>query len=234
MSPPLLSESSQEVPAGVPERLDSSCPERDVMDAPASSQSLVPGSEEELLWRLSFVSPEDQMRGIFFTGVVELVRRLEGEAAAQRCLEVGGETRFLDFFDYPHEAFLRLLYSAGWSLRDRYGGFEKALWWIGYEITKGFYASSAAGKVLLLMAQGDPRRLLSNMPSSMQILSRNRECKVLLPGPKSGVLLKRDLMPRLFMEGGLLAVFEAAKVKGVQVRSRSLGPTENEYEISWA
>ncbi|HEX8438002.1 TIGR02265 family protein [Archangium sp.] len=204
------------------------------MDTPATSQPLVPGSEEELRCRLSLVSPTDHLRGIFFTGVLELVRREEGEAAAQCCLQVCEETQFLDFFDYSYEVFLRLLYTAGRVLSDRHGGFEKALWWMGYEVTKVFYASSAAGRVLLLMAQGDPRRLLSNVPSSLQLVSRNRECQVRLQGPKSGVMLKHDLLPRAFIEGGLVATFDAAKVKGVQVRSRPLGPTENEYEFTWA
>jgi uncharacterized protein (TIGR02265 family) len=232
-----LPESYQEVTAGAPGRLGPSSRERDVMDVmdtPVTSQPLVPGSEEELRWRLSLVFPTDHMRGIVFTGVLDVVRRVEGEAAAQHCLEGSGETQFLDFFDYPYEMFLRLLYRAGYLLSERCGGFDQALWWIGNEVTKAFYASSVAGRVLLLMAQGDPRRLLSNVPSSLQLLSRNRECKVILPGPKSGVLLKHDLLPRAFIEGGLVATFDAAKVRGVKVRSRTLGPTENEYEFTWA
>jgi uncharacterized protein (TIGR02265 family) len=203
------------------------------MDTPATSQPMMPGSEEELRWRLSLLSPTDHMRGIAFTGVLDAVRREAGEAAVHRCLEVCGEKRFMDFFDYPHEMFIRLLYTAGWFLSDKCGGFEKALCWIACEVTRTFYVTSAAGRVLLLMAQGDPRRLLSNVPASLQLLSRNRECKVTLTGPKSAVMLKHDLLPRAFIEGGLVATFEVAKIKGVRVSSRSLGPTENEYEFTW-
>jgi uncharacterized protein (TIGR02265 family) len=202
------------------------------MDTPATIHPLVLGTDEELRWRLSHVTPTDFVKGVVFNGLRDVVRKMEGEAAVQRCLEACEETYFLDFFEYSYDTFLRMLYTAGRLLGDKCGGFDKALWWIAYEGAKALYATSA-GRVLVLMAQGDPRRLLNNVPVSTQLVSSNRECKVLLPGPKRGVLLKHDLLPREYVEGGFVALFHAAKVKGVQVCSRSLGPTENEYEFTW-
>ncbi|HYO55316.1 TIGR02265 family protein [Archangium sp.] len=202
------------------------------METPAITQPLQLGTEEELKWRLSLLSPDDLLRGLFHNSLMELVRRLEGDDAVRQCLEVCGEARFLDFFNYAHHTYIKLLYAAAWRLSERFGNFEKSMWEIGYEGSKTFYAS-AAGKVLILMAQGDPRRLLSNIPTSMQTASKHVECKVTLTGPKSGILVKHEVMPRPHTEGGLQAMCEVAKVKGAKVRSRSLSPTDNEYEVTW-
>jgi uncharacterized protein (TIGR02265 family) len=204
------------------------------MDTPATLNPLELGTDEELQWRLSLTSPKDLIRGIIFNNVLDGVRRMGDEEVVRRCLEACGETCFLDFVDYTYELFLRLLYTAGRLLAEKCGGFEKALWWISYEAAKAFHATPA-GRVLVLMAQGDPRRLISNLPASMQFVSKKtRECRVTLPGPKTGILVKEDLLPRSYIEGSMMALFHSAKVQGVQVHSRSLGPLENEYEFTWA
>jgi uncharacterized protein (TIGR02265 family) len=191
------------------------------------------GTDEELQWRLSLISPDDLMRGLFHNNLLDLVRRLEGDDAVRLCLESCGEGRFLDFFNYSHRSYIQLMYAGARLLSGRLGGFEKALWVIGFEGCKSFYAS-AAGKVLLMMAQGDPRRLLTNIPTGMQTASRKPECKVTLTGPRSGIITKQhEVMPRQHTEGGLMAMCEVAKVKGSQVRSQALGPTDNEYEVTW-
>lgn len=202
------------------------------MDTTVTAQPLQLGTDEELKWRLSLLSPDDLMRGLFHNSLLELVRRLEGDEAVKQCLEVCGEARFLDFFNYAHPTYIKLLYASAWRLSDRFGGFERAIREIGYNGGLSFYAS-AAGKVLILMAQGDPRRLLSNIPTGMQTASKHVELKVTLTGPRSGILVKYDVLPRLHTEGGLQAMCEVAKVKGARVTSRPLSPTENEYEVTW-
>ncbi len=202
------------------------------MYKPTTHHLLHLGSDEDLEWRLNLVAPGDVMRGMFFNSVLDVVRRLAGEDAAQRCQDSSGEARFLDFFNYPHRSYIHLIYMAARILSEKFGSFELAMREIGYDGSKTFY-SSAAGKVLLLMAQGDPRRLISNVPTAMQTASKNWETKVTLTGPKSGVIVRHDLLPRQHFEGGFKALFDAARIKGAQIRSRSLGPTENEYELSW-
>lgn len=202
------------------------------MDTPVTTQPLQLGTDEELKWRLSLISPDDLMRGLFHNSLLELVRRLEGDEAVKQCLEVCGEARFLDFFNYAHHTYIKLLYAAARRLSDRFGGFERAMWEIGFDGGMSFYAS-AAGKVLILMAQGDPRRLLSNIPTGMQTASKHVDLKVTLTGPRSGILVKHEVMPRPHTEGGLQAMCEVAKVKGAKVRSRALTPTQNEYEVTW-
>ncbi|WP_158501778.1 TIGR02265 family protein [Vitiosangium sp. GDMCC 1.1324] len=204
------------------------------MDKPSTAEppQLELGTEEELRWRLSLLAPTDLMRGLFLNSVIDEVRLHLGEDAVRRCLEEIGEERVLDFFNYPHHTLMRLVYKASWLLAEKLGSFEKGIWELGYASCKTFYAS-AAGRVLLLMAQGDPRRLISNVPAAMEAASKNSECKVSLTGPRSGVIIKHDLMPRQWIEAGFLSLFHIAKVKGAKVVSRSLGPTENEYVITW-
>ncbi|MFY0525355.1 TIGR02265 family protein [Archangium gephyra] len=202
------------------------------MNTPVTAQPLQLGTEEELKWRLSLISPDDLMRGLFHNSLLELVRKLEGEEAVKECLEVCGEARFLDFFNYAHHSYIKLLYAAARRLSTRFGGFERAMWEIGYDGGTSFYAS-AAGKVLILMAQGDPRRLLSNIPTGMQTASKHVELKVTLTGPRSGILVKHEVMPRQHTAGGLQAMCDVAKVKGAKVTARALSPTENEYEVTW-
>ncbi|MFL5353410.1 TIGR02265 family protein [Archangium sp.] len=203
------------------------------MDTPPPAQPLQLGSDEELKWRLSLIAPEDLMRGLFHNSLLELVKRLEGEEAVRHCLALhGGEVRFLDFFNYSHRSYLELMYVAARLLTPRFGGIERAMWELGYDGSKTFYAS-AAGRVLMLMAQGDPRRLLSNIPTGMQTASQHVECKVTLTGPRSGVIFKHEVMPRPHTEGGIQAMCEVAKVKGARVTSRALNPMENEYEVTW-
>ncbi len=202
------------------------------MDRPVDVPPFQLGTDEELDWRLSLISPEDLMRGLFHNSLLALVRRLEGDEAVKQCLEGSGETRFLDFFNYSHHSYIKLLYASARRLGERFGGIEQAMWEIGHDAGKAFYAS-AAGRVLILMAQGDPLRLLSNIPTGMRTAARHVTLEVKLTGPRSGLILKHEVLPRQHTEGGLLAMFVAAKVKGAKVRSRALTGTENEYEVTW-
>jgi uncharacterized protein (TIGR02265 family) len=204
------------------------------MDYPATGETLQLGSDEELAWRLSLLAPTETSRGVFFNSVLEVVQHLGNEDAVRRCLEVCGESRFLDFFNYPFSTYIKAIYTAARLLSERYGGFEGAVWQMGYQAARSFYASPT-GRVVLLMAHGDPRRLLNTLPTASRTTSSTVEGTVWLTGPNSGVLrFKNDYMPRPYNAGALLATFEAAKVKGVKVEARPMGPLDTEYEISWS
>lgn len=173
------------------------------------------------------------VRGMLFNAVLEVTRQWGGEAAVQRCLTELGEKKFLDFFSYPSGKYLELLHAAA---RMRSGGqedFETALRHLGAQAAENFLVS-AAGRTLLVLVQGDAHRLLNSLPWAIQVGVSGVSAAVRLTGPWSGVLtVKRDFSPRPYVEGGVLATFEAARVKGARVRSWRAGPTDNEYEISW-
>lgn len=197
--------------------------------------AMLSGSEEELRFRLSLLGPGDVVRGIFLNSVLEVVRQLGDEAAVKRCLEESGETRFLEFFNYPFSTWIRMAYTAARMLSDKYGGFDAAMWEMGYRASKDFYQSSA-GKVMLLLAHNEPLRLLKNMPSTTQAILGDHTGlgQMTQTGRTSGVLsYSRDLVPRAYNEGALEAALESVNAKEVQVHARPKGPLDTDYELSW-
>jgi uncharacterized protein (TIGR02265 family) len=191
------------------------------------------GSEEELRKRLSSLAETATVRGMLFNAVLEVVRGVGGETAVQKCLAASGEKRFLDFFSYPSSKYLEVLYTAA---RLRSGGqedFEQALRHLGQQAAGNFLVS-VAGRTLLVLVQGNPYRMLNSLPWAIHVGVGGVEVTLRLTSPWSGVLtVKRDFSPRPFVEGGLLAAFEATGVKGARVRSWPVGPADNEYELSW-
>lgn len=198
-----------------------------------SDTSLPLGSDEELQWRLSCVRPSETTLGVFIKGVLESVRQLGHEDVVQACLEASGEKSLLDFFSYPQGILLKVAYTAARLLSSRYGSFDEALRRMGYQAAKTFYESTP-GKAILVLNKNNPQRILENLPATARTAWKDIEVSARMTGLKSGLFIfKHDLMPRPYNEGGLQATFEAAKIKGVKVVSRSIGPLDNEYEIFW-
>ncbi|WP_158502062.1 TIGR02265 family protein [Vitiosangium sp. GDMCC 1.1324] len=189
--------------------------------------------EEEQRRRMALLTPADTARGLYLNGVLEVVRELGSETAMRQCLEAAGEKKFVDFFSYSSRAHLALVYTAAKLLHDKYGGFEKTLWHMGYKGTKNFFAS-AVGKTMLVVAQGSPKRLLTALPAAFSVSVSTLQGEVRWTGPNSATfILKRDFMPLMYTEGALQAVFENAKVQNFQMRSREPEPLVGEYMLSW-
>ena len=194
------------------------------------------GSDEELQYRLAHAAPGDVTRGIFINSLLDMVRESGDEHLLRQCLEVSGERRFLEFFNYPIGAFLRMAYPAARSLGASFGGVDGAMREMGRRAARSFYLSSA-GKVLLLLARNEPLRLLSNLPSTTQavmgeisVISQLRRT-----GRASGVLsYAHDIVPRAYNEGALCAALEAVNAKQVRVQAHALGPFHTDYELSWS
>ena len=193
------------------------------------------GSDEELQQRLAHTGPGDVARGIFLNSLLDVVRRFGDEALLQQCLDVSGEQRFLEFFNYPMSTFLRMSYPACHRMSAKYGGFEAAFSALGYAASKDFYASSA-GKVLLLLARNDPLRMLSNMPSTTNAVLGDQTgiTQMKRTGKASSVLTyKRDLVPRPYNEGALQASLEAVGARDVRVVAHPLGLYDTDYALTW-
>ncbi len=191
------------------------------------------GSEEEMQQRLASMPLHHSMRGLFFNSVLEVVRLLEDESAMKHCLESTGETRYLDFFSYPTRRYVRLLYTAASLLSTRYGGFEGALRVMGARTSMKFL-DSAAGKALHLVVEGNPQRLLNNIPVVHRMVMRGGECSMKWSSPTGGLLTIEGISaPAPFIEGALQAIFDATHVRGAKVASRQLGPLDVEFEVSW-
>ncbi|MGZ3461719.1 MAG: TIGR02265 family protein [Archangium sp.] len=191
------------------------------------------GSQHELEQRLALSRPEDTLRGYFFTGALQAVRELGDEAALSRCIEAAGGDRFMAFFSYPVGSLNRLLYAAAWALSETHGGFETAMRHLGRQVAPD-YLESSAGRVLLMLAGGEPRRLLNGFPSAYRTSIRQGECLVQWTGPSSGlVAIKGSTLPMEYFEGAVRGIFETTGVAEVKASGRQVFLNEAEIEVSW-
>jgi len=191
------------------------------------------GTELELRRRLSLATPLDTVRGMSFHTTLDVLRLDLGEEALAQCLEPLKEKSYKSFFTYPVSEYLRLLYSAAWLLSEKHGGFDHAVRRIGAGLAPGFLGS-VVGKAFMLLAKEGPRQLLANMPVAHRAAASFGEATVHWAGPRSGVLtIKRDFLPYLCHEGGLLGLFRTLGLQDGRVSGRQIGPLDNEVEFSW-
>jgi uncharacterized protein (TIGR02265 family) len=174
---------------------------------------------------------------MFFSSLLGLVRAQGGESALRQCQQMLGDKRFqrsfISFASYPATDFLRVAHAAAVMLAPHLGSAENTARRLGMSTVHDF-TGSMAGKTLLSLSGASPLRLLGNIPSAYRAAVNFGERKVTPQGDK-GVLIvfKRDFLPLAHSEGVILAVLEASTAKNFRVRSRSLGPLDSEYEVSW-
>jgi uncharacterized protein (TIGR02265 family) len=192
------------------------------------------GAERELERRLALVTPVDNVRGMFFRSVLEVVRALGDEPAVERCLEECGERRFVEFTCYPTGTFLRLLWTAARLLGDGYGDFGGALRALGRRGATDFFAS-ATGRPLQGMLVGEPRKLLDSLPMAYAVASANGgQCSVKWDGPRMAfVRFDRDFLPCPYMEGAMAAALEVVGVREARAKGRLMGSLASEYALTW-
>ncbi|HYO64534.1 MAG TPA: DUF2378 family protein [Archangium sp.] len=95
--------------------------------------------------------------------------------------------------------------------------------------------ASASGMLMMTLVQQNPRRLFNSLRVSLQVVATSTaQITTRMTRPASGIIThKHDLLSRPNMEGGLLALFLPANVRGEKVRTWATGPLDSEYEISW-
>lgn len=189
---------------------------------------------EDLARRLELTTPADTVRGSFFLGALEAVRALAGEEEVRRCIEAGGEPRFVEFFNYPVSTFLKVNDVAAGVLAPRCGGWVEAQRHMGRRAMADML-KSAAGKALLLLSRGDTRRLVGNLPSAYRAAVNYGERTVVWEGASRGrVIMRRDFLPCAYHEGVLMAALEGMKARAVEVRGSRVDVLDGEYLLSWA
>jgi uncharacterized protein (TIGR02265 family) len=194
--------------------------------------------EAEYERRIGLATPADTARGLFFNGVLAAVITFGGEHALKRCHAILNdkrfERRFIDFSSYPVSDFLRLVLAATRVLNAQLGGPESTQRRLGMQATRDFL-SSMAGRTLLLLSGDSPKRIMGNLASGYRSAVSYGERTVTLQGDTGArVLMKRDFMLPLYNEGVLLAVLESVNAKNPQVRARSFGVLDCEYDLSWS
>ncbi|HZH74772.1 MAG TPA: TIGR02265 family protein [Archangium sp.] len=192
-----------------------------------------PDWQQELEQRLALATPNDTVRGLFFNSLLGLVRTLGDEATLARCLEASGQQRFLDFFNYPVSALLRLTYTAGNELAPRYGGFDGAMRRMGHQ-AMGDFLDSLMGRALRHLAGQDTRTLMSNIQNIYRMTLSYGTRQLVWDGPKRGrLILQRNFLPAAYHEGGLRMTLDQMKARNVSVVGRRTGPLDSEYEFTW-
>jgi uncharacterized protein (TIGR02265 family) len=189
--------------------------------------------ERELSWRMAAAGPEDTVRGSFFNGTLTAVRKLGDAETVRCCLEASGEEKFLDFFNYPLRAFLRLLQCAARRLGQGLGGGEEVLRELGRHAHADFLLSPV-GKAARLMSYNSPRRLVDTVPDIYRHSMSFGEQQVVWTGPSSGRFrLRGDLLPAACHEGVLEALIRVAGGHRVRVAREWTHGLDGEYRFSW-
>ncbi|HSP79387.1 MAG TPA: TIGR02265 family protein [Myxococcaceae bacterium] len=184
--------------------------------------------------RLSLASPGDTARGLFFNGLLDTARTFGGEPLVRRCLEACGQEQFLDFFSYPVRMQLQIIAEAMETLVKRYASTERALKEVGRRASSDFL-ESMAGRAALNLGAGNPRRLLSSLPSIYRVSMSYGEYFLSWTGPNSGrFLFRRDFMPHHVHQGVVTAILDQAGAREVRVWGRQTGPLEGLCEFSWS
>jgi uncharacterized protein (TIGR02265 family) len=187
----------------------------------------------QLKQRLALARPADTCRGIFFNGVLEGVKTFAGVEVEARCREATGQQKFVDFFSYPVSGFIQMALTALDLLAPRLGSGEGVLRWMGEQSTVGFL-NTIAGKTAFMLASGNVKRLISQLPISYKAAVSYGERTVVWTGEHSGcIVFKRDFMPPAYHEGVIFKALERLKVRGVQIHGRATGPLDTEYEMTW-
>lgn len=184
--------------------------------------------------RMVHIGPQDTARGLFLNGTLESIRLLGGDRLAKNCRDACGQERFENFFNYSISMQLRMLSLAIPALMTRWGSCDMVLRQLGRRSAMDFLESSA-GKMMLTLAQKDPKRMLNSIPSLYRASVSYGTQSVEWTGPKSGrVILKREFMPHAFHEGLVDLLLEMAGASGVRrVKSRQTGRLDIECEFSW-
>lgn len=183
--------------------------------------------------RMALVGPNDTLRGVFCNGLVRFARSFGGAETLRRCLEAGGEEKFVDFFSYPAATYLRMLSAVVLPLAEQPGAVEEALRVLGRQAMADLQRS-AAGKALSMLNTGDMRSRLEVLLAAYRVAVNFGEHLLAWTGATSARLtLRHVLMPCPFHEGMLLASLDAASSRAVKVLGRQVGPRDVEFDITW-
>jgi uncharacterized protein (TIGR02265 family) len=184
--------------------------------------------------RLALAGPEDTVRGIFFNGTLDGVKRLAGAEAEALCRQAAGERKFTDFFSYPVAGFIQLGIAMLPLVGPQLGGGEQMLRWMGVQSANAFM-NSAAGRTAFMLVANNLKKLFNQLPISYRAATSYGERQMVWTGEKSGrFIFKRDFLPPGYHEGVLTEVMLKVNAKDPKVHGRVIGPLDTEFDLSWS
>ena len=194
----------------------------------------MPPNPDELAERIAKITPADEVRGMIFNGAVECTRQVAGEEAVPRILSsLKDRAKWVDLFTYPAAEYLRLAWAVAEQLESRTGSVESAFFKIGYSSAQSFL-SSVVGKTLISLVANEPRKMLSNLPTSYRLATTFGERTYVRKTDTSGTLVfKREFLPVAFHSGCITAALEVAGAKNLKLSSRAVSLLDSEYTLEW-
>ncbi|QRK12764.1 DUF2378 family protein [Archangium violaceum] len=178
-------------------------------------------------------TPQDTVRGLFFTSMLDSIRGLGNEVAVARCQEALEGHTFVPFFSYPTPLLVRLTGVAMRELSGQYGGPENAVRALGRKATADFMAS-AVGNTVRLVAGKDIKLLTGSVQTLYRMTSSYGERRLEWPGEKSGrLIMRRTFLPVPYHEGVVEGLVTQYGARNVRVRGRQTAPLDSVYDFSW-
>jgi uncharacterized protein (TIGR02265 family) len=176
----------------------------------------------------------DTARGLFLNRALEVVRTLEGEAAAARCQAELGQQRIMDFVNYPVTQLIRLMIAVVKELSARHGGAEEVLRLLGQKAAAGLM-SSTVGNAMHTKTGTGAEHIAASIQAIYKVTANYGERTVERLGPRHGLLtMRRSFLPMPYHEGAMLEVLERLGARNVRVQGQVLGLLDSEYDFTWA
>lgn len=194
----------------------------------------MPSDKDDLARRIALCKPGDTVRGFIFKSLYTLVEKRVGMTGVDRLsMQLRLQKPPVDFFSYPAEDFLRLLYAAADVLEPHYPSVEEALRACGGATVTGFFNSYVGNTLMRLVGLGDPKRVFSSVDTiySTLVSYGRRSCEDL--GPTSLRLHYRgDMQPILFHEGALREALQVLRGNGTAVGT-AVALDYGQYVLEW-
>jgi uncharacterized protein (TIGR02265 family) len=189
-------------------------------------------NKAELSARLMAAHPGDNVLGLIFTSVFQLVEQQAGPATLTRLRTGELAKEYAELRMYPVQDFLHLLFHAADLLEGRLGSPETVFRMCGEQSITRY--NSGPGRFLFnVLARGDPHKLFSmaQIGYSTAVTYGKREYKA--TSPKSGMLRAQgDMIPPAFHEGIFIGSLRLLNIRGrAWARPQSIDRVE--YDITW-
>jgi uncharacterized protein (TIGR02265 family) len=192
----------------------------------------MPSNKAELSARLTAAHPGDNVLGLLFTSVFQLVEERAGPETLKTLRTGEYSKEYAELRMHPVQDFLRLLFHAAELLEGRIGTPETVFRICGEKgITR--YSTGPGRFLFKVLAGGDPHKLFSmaQIGYSTAITYGKREYRP--TGPKSGVLRAQgDMIPPSFNEGFFIGSLKLLNFQG-RAWARPQSIDRAEYDITW-
>ncbi len=201
--------------------------------APTSLAAELASFRAEVEASLQRLTPRDTAKGILLKGYLEAYRKQGGEGLYQRCLDLVGEKRLVDFLSYPYAHILKVGLLGAEELAEKMGGVAPYLRAMG-RIAVEEYLGSALGKTFLAMVHPTPRAMLSPLPVAIRTLLSFGERSLVVVSPSEVRLECRgDYSPPEANAGAIEAIVKATNALEVDVQVRRLGGLDYDITAKW-